>query len=197
MADAWRQQQQQQSHQGEVQGGQDWRREWADDSHQSGRGAALGGEFGNREILEQYRIMAEHDAHRRLKNMTGFDREEFDKREPVVGRIDDEYRKTLLTPRLPQPRRVTVSSSMPELQEPVLPFIPLKQVSRGSRSQIAPVVVPGKIVSNSYEVPPDEQELQCLGCLKTLRVKRKALYASCPSCSAKSPAISIREHVTV
>lgn len=152
--------------------------------------------FDDHEIMEQYRIMAEHEAHLRLKTTTGIDMEDNQKRTPVIGRVEDGYRKMLLTPRLPEPRRVTVTISMPQLQEPTLPSLPLSQEHWGRRSQIRQVS-PGVIVSRTEEVSAEEQLLKCLGCGKELRVRRRAMFARCPSCSAESPAISIRQRVTV
>jgi len=176
----------------------DWKQAWAGavDTTQQGETAAAAGldDFGDREIMEQTRIMAEHEAHLRLKNTTGFDMEDHQKKPPVIGKIDEGYRKMLLTPRLPEPRRITVaSSSMPKLQEPTLPSLPLEQTYLGTTSQITPDVSPGVLVAYAEEVPPEEKLLWCLGCQKKLRVKRKAMFASCPNCLAESPAISYHE----
>lgn len=154
--------------------------------------------FGDREIIEQYRIMAEHEAHRRLKKTTGLDLESNEKTQPVIERVDPSYRRALLSPRLPEPRRVTATTSMPKLLEPTLPSLPRNHINSGCRSQIAPKVLPGVMVKHHNEdLPPEQKEFRCLGCGKKLRVDQKALFASCPNCSAESPAISISNRVTV
>jgi hypothetical protein len=152
-------------------------------------------DFDRQEIIEQHRIMAVHEAHVWLKNMTGVDLEEYQKTAPIVGRVDDGFRKALLTPMLPNPRRVTVTnSSMPELKEPELPTLKRRQVQQEYKPEIAPVVHPAVIMSSeNEEVPAGEKPLQCLGCKKSLRVQKKALFASCPNCSAKSPAITLQK----
>mmetsp|Transcript_5545 Transcript_5545/g.10151 ORF Transcript_5545/g.10151 Transcript_5545/m.10151 type:complete len:284 (-) Transcript_5545:171-1022(-) len=161
-------------------------------------GPSAGGlldDFGRQEIIEQHRIMAVHEAHVWLKNMTGVDLEEYQKTAPIVGRVNDGFRKALLTPMLPNPRRVTVTnSSMPELKEPELPTLKRRQVQQEYKPEIAPVVHPAVMMSSeNEEVPPGEKPLQCLGCKKSLRVQKKALFASCPNCSAKSPAITLHK----
>lgn len=182
----------------------DWKTPWNDNDvteqqHGESHPAAEPGlnDFGRHEIIEQYRIMAEHEAHLRLKNTTGFDLEEFEKTAPLVGKIDNGYRKALLTPMLPEPRRVIVTSTMPPLKEPELPTLSRKHVQKDYKKEIAPIIYPGTIVSSGEEVPPGEKSLQCLGCKKSLRVQQKALYASCPNCSAESPAITMHQPVSV
>lgn len=168
----------------------------ASDQQGQSTGGGLGG-YGtsNRELLDQYRVMAELEAHRRLEKSTGIDMKELEKAE-AIGRVDDGYRKFLLTPRLPEPRRVmSVPTGSLKLQEPTLPPLPRKKESQETKSQIAPEVLPAMLVFRPDEVAQEERELQCLGCQKTLRVNRKAMFATCPSCNAESPAISIRQRV--
>lgn len=164
---------------------------WVDDAKQGEEWAS------SHEILEQYRIMAEHEAHLRLKNMPGFDMAAHEKSGPTVAKIDDGYRKAMLTPMLPEPRRVNFTGSMPELKEPELPTLSRKHIEREYRREIVPKVHPGTIVSSGEEVPPGEKSMRCLGCEKTLRVQQRALYASCPNCSAESPAIAMHQPVSV
>ena len=111
MEDARRMQEQESSSGG---GGGDW-----NPSAASPSAGGFENDFGRQDVIEQHRIMAVHEAHVWLKSMTGVDMEDSQKTAPLVGKIDDGYRKALLTPMLPNPRRVTVAnSSMPELKEP-------------------------------------------------------------------------------
>ena len=202
MEDVVRQQQQHQ-----VEGEGDWTAEWAASETQQQDGFPVEdlNQFGNREmILEQYRIVAEHEAYLRLKKITGLDMEEYrqrfkddkDNAPSASGRIDAAgYRRALLTPRFPEPRRVTVTNSIPKLHEPTLPPLPRNIVSDRPRSQIAPEVSPGVIFLHGEEVPLEEKVLQCYGCRKKLRVKQNAMIVSCPNCGAENPSISGNERV--
>ena len=143
------------------------------------------------EVLEQYRRLAVHEAHLRLKNATGVD---LDHREKVSNQVKQvKTNKMLLKVQLPQPKPITTTSNnMPELREPSLSSFRCAPVFCGRRTQIEPEVTPGELVLRDDDVPVDHQVIQCLGCREKLCCKRRAMMVRCPNCSIESPAISGR-----
>ena len=147
------------------------------------------------EVLEQYRIMAHVEANIRVKENTGFDLAEYEKRrklhEPVnSGRNNNQKPK----PKLPEPKRISSSRSNIHLEEPKLPppRINRKYIEQRLES-IVPEICPGVVVhGSSTQSPPGEHIVRCLGCRSHLRVKMLANLVKCPECNTLSPASSTR-----
>lgn len=149
------------------------------------------------EVLEQYRIMAHVEANIRVKDNTGFDMAEYEKRrkmqpEPTKG---DYYSgNTKPKPKLPDPRPVGAGGGggmlLPE--EPPLPPPRANRRFIEQRTPRVPELLPGVVVRGQSQPPDGEHFVRCLGCKSQLRVNMLATLVNCPDCSTVSPASSTR-----
>lgn len=153
--------------------------------------------FDDTEVLEQYRIMAQHEANLRVKENTGFDMAEYEKRRKLHG-DEPKDKKGLYgggkkpKTRLPEPRKVSSSSSTARPEEPSLPrpkFSPVFVQQKVSRVE---ELCPGVSVRGASNIPTDEHVVRCIACRGQLRVKVLATLVSCPECNTVSPASSTR-----
>ena len=169
----------------------------------------------NDEVLEQYRIMAQLEAHLRVKENTGFDMAEYQEQRRTKqaaaaaaaaaaavnkppGSCYMYSTGRLPPPILPEPRMVKEwsNSLVPEdrpLQAPT-PSTRLRACSsmiRGNNN-VVPEVCEGVVVRGKTTTPEGEHLVQCLGCKLTLRVHMMASLVSCPECSTISPACTRR-----
>ena len=157
--------------------------------------------FDDEEVLEQYRIMAQHDAISRVKENTGFDMAEYEKKKKMQGEDPHLKKKGLAggrkqsRMRLPQPKRIqSTTNSTPKPEEPEFP--PPKFNTRFLHQSMirVPELCQGISVLGgaSLTVAPDEHNVRCLGCRCQLRVKILATLVSCPDCGTVSSASSTR-----
>jgi hypothetical protein len=158
--------------------------------------SAFGG-FDDEEVLEQYRLMAQHEANLRVKENTGFDIAEYEKRRKLQGNEPTDKRglygggkKPKI--RLPDPKKVVSSSATPKPEEPPLPPPRLNASFLKQQQPFVPELCPGVTVRGGATVPTDEHIVRCLGCRGQLRVKILATLVSCPDCNTVSPASSTR-----
>jgi hypothetical protein len=149
------------------------------------------------EVLEQYRIMAHVEANIRVKDNTGFDMAEYDKRrkmnpEPTKGDYYSGNKKP--KPKLPEPRLVGCGgSSMTRPEEPPLPPPRPNRRFIEQRTPKVPELSPGIVVRGaSGQMPEGDHVVRCLGCKLQLRVNMVATLVQCPECSTVSPASSTR-----
>jgi hypothetical protein len=148
------------------------------------------------EVLEQYRIMAHVEANIRVKDNTGFDMAEYEKRrktqpEPTKGDYYSGSKKP--KPKLPEPRLMSGGGGgmvLPE--EPPLPPPRANRRFIEQQSPKVPELCPGVVVRGQAHSPDGEHMVRCLGCRAQLRVNMLASLVSCPDCSTVSPASSVR-----
>ena len=159
-----------------------------------------GAVINNEEVLEQYRIMAHVEASIRVKENTGFDMSDYEKRRKMhpEPRKGDYYTgKQAPKPKLPPPKRVSpggVSQVSMIPREPTLPanLVDPKFVQNASISRRVPELSPGVVMQGSAALPRGEHAVRCLGCQAKLRVNLVAMLVQCPDCSTVSPASSTR-----
>jgi hypothetical protein len=145
------------------------------------------------QVLEQYRIMAQHEAISRVKENTGFDMAEYEKKKKMNGEGtggDSKLAKRSKV-RLPEPKRITSTNSTPKAEEPAMPAPRLNTRFMHQRMNRTPELCPGVVMRGST-MPSDEHAVRCLGCKCQLRVKILASLVSCPDCSTVSSASSTR-----
>lgn len=148
------------------------------------------------EVLEQYRIMAHVEANIRVKDNTGFDMAEYEKRrkmqpEPTSGGYYTGNKKP--KPKLPDPR--PVSGAGGGLLQPEEPPLPPPRANRRfieQRTPRVPELQQGVVVRGQTQPPDGEHVVRCLGCKTHLRVNMLATLVSCPDCLTVSPASSTR-----
>ena len=149
------------------------------------------------EVLEQYRIMAHVEANIRVKDNTGFDMAEYEKRrkmnpEPTKGDYYSGNKKP--KPKLPEPRLVGGGAS--GSQRPEEPPLPPPRPNRRFIEQRAPRVPelsPGIVFrGGAGQIPDGEHVVRCLGCKIQLRLNMISTLVQCPECSTVSPASSTR-----
>jgi hypothetical protein len=147
------------------------------------------------EVLQQYRILAHLEANLRVKDNTGFDMVEYEKRRklqpaPTKGDYSGSKRTK---PRLPEPRLIGgAGGDMPKPEEPPLPPPRANRRFVEQRTPKVPELCPGVIVRGQGHVPEGEHVVRCLGCKLQLRVNMLATLVSCADCSTVSPASSTR-----
>lgn len=150
------------------------------------------------QVLEQYRIMAQHEAISRVKENTGFDMTEYEKKKKMNGEggggAEDSFKGGKRTKvRLPEAKRITSTNSTPKPEEPSMPVPRLNTRFLHQRMNRVPELCPGVLmIRGSSTMPSDEHAVQCLGCKGNLRVKILASLVSCPDCSTVSSASSTR-----
>lgn len=147
------------------------------------------------EVLEQYRIMAHVEANIRVKDNTGFDMAEYEKRrklqpEPTKGDYYSGNNKP--KPKLPEPRLLGSSTAVLLPEEPPLPAARANRRFIEQRTPRVPEVCPGVVVRGQSHVTDGEHLVRCLGCKVQLRLSILASLVSCPECSTVSPATSSR-----
>mmetsp|Transcript_18942 Transcript_18942/g.29181 ORF Transcript_18942/g.29181 Transcript_18942/m.29181 type:complete len:459 (+) Transcript_18942:165-1541(+) len=183
------------------------------DSHTSSAGGAAGAAAGwdDDEVLEQYRLMAQHEATLRVKENTGFDFQEYEKRKEkqvsksVETQFQQEAGKGLyytgqvkLTHHLPFPKRclglnnTTNNTEPPKPMEPPPPPYKPRKPLLVQKTKRVPDLCTGKVVVEGEEPPHETHVVQCLGCREALQVHRYATLMSCPKCQTVSPASSTR-----
>ena len=147
------------------------------------------------EVLEQYRIMAHVEANIRVKDNTGFDMAEYEKRrklqpEPTKGDYYTGSNKP--KPKLPEPRLLGSSTAVLLPEEPPLPAARANRRFIEQRTPRVPELCPGVVVRGQSHVTDGEHLVRCLGCKVQLRLSILASLVSCPDCSTVSPATSSR-----
>lgn len=157
--------------------------------------------FDDEEVLEQYRIMAQHEANLRVKENTGFDMAEYEKRRKMQGN-EPVNKKGLYGGgkkpkiRLPDPKKIAGTaggSAAPKPEEPPLPTPKLNTRYQQQSHLRVPEMCPGVRYEHGSSLnQSDEHAVRCLGCKIKLRVKLLATLVSCPECSTVSPASSTR-----
>ena len=155
------------------------------------------GTFDDEEVLQQYRIMAQHEANLRVKENIGFDLEEYEKRRKLHASGPSDKRllyggggKTKL--RLPEPKKLISKVSTPKPEQPPLPTPALNIKFLLQKHAKIPDLCVGVTTRGGANVPSDEHIVRCLGCRVQLRVKIFATLVSCPDCNTVSPASSTR-----
>lgn len=172
---------------------------------------ALDAGFDDEEVLEQYRIMAQHEATLRVKANTGFDVADYEKRrkDPSACGKDAKDKKGLYgggkKPKLglPAPQPVLslsgISHSSPGLSSP--PILPLSVSvlscqsanyhqfleDQQRRAEALPEMSKGEVVRNTQMVD-GEHVVRCWGCRVNLRVNYIATLVQCPECQTVSQA---------
>jgi hypothetical protein len=147
------------------------------------------------EVFQQHRILAHLEANLRVKENTGFDMAEYERRrtlqpEPTKGDYSGSKKPK---PRLPEPRLIGgVGGGMFKSEEPPLPPPRPNRRFVEERTPKVPELCLGVIVRGQGHVPEGEHVVQCLGCKLQLRVNMLATLVSCEDCSTVSPASSTR-----
>eukprot|EP00540_Astrosyne_radiata_P001259 CAMPEP_0116854748 /NCGR_PEP_ID=MMETSP0418-20121206/18811_1 /TAXON_ID=1158023 /ORGANISM="Astrosyne radiata, Strain 13vi08-1A" /LENGTH=301 /DNA_ID=CAMNT_0004487637 /DNA_START=86 /DNA_END=991 /DNA_ORIENTATION=- len=165
-----------------------------------GAAQSEGSGFDDDEVLEQYRIMAQHEANLRVKENTGFDMAEYEKRRKMQGEAPKDKKglygggkKPKI--RLPDQVKITSSSaggSAPKPEEPPLPAPKFSCRFLEQKTARVPELCPGTAARGGSNLKQDEHVVRCIGCRSQLRVNVLATLVSCPDCSTVSPASSTR-----
>lgn len=157
--------------------------------------AILPGTNKQDEVLEQYRMMAQIEARMRVKENTGFDMEEYERRRKLIHPKPSQrdYLYGIRKPEISLPvQRDLPSGYLMKAEEPPLPIPRTNRLyNQGIPSTSIKGVFDG-IVDNETSVPEGEYLVQCLGCKLKLRVKLLASMVKCPECSTISPATSFQ-----
>ena len=151
--------------------------------------------FGDREVLEQYRIMALCEARMRVKDSIGFDKDEYERTHKISKEPTDKralYGGTTNSKfRLPEPMRPLPESTKLQIEEPpVLPPKPDPKLVQQKCKRVSELL-PGS-VSRGDDIPPGDHMVRCLGCRCSLQVNQLATLVRCPECNVISPASSTR-----
>jgi hypothetical protein len=190
-----------------------------DDSHAgaaSGSGASnlLVDGFENTEVLEQYRIIAHHEARQRVKENLGYDPVERMQEEQLnskqgssrsgggggggsgSGKKETTVSKVTLPPMCPPAviPAATFSICLPKQPLPECRFL-APTVTPRQPELCKGQVVPGTSGSSSNHSRVDSSReivARCLGCRSHLQVPIHATLVHCPQCSTISPATSTR-----
>jgi hypothetical protein len=163
------------------------------------------------EVLEQYRIMAHVEASIRVKDNTGFDLADYEKRrktqpEPMKGEYYSGSMKP--KPKIPEPKRLNAMDGGGALmglltpQEPPPPSHSRRTRKNSqavsSETRLPPRgqdLCPGIVIRNSNQaihIPDGEHAVRCLGCQCKMRVNLYAALVLCPDCKTVSPATTTR-----
>jgi hypothetical protein len=161
------------------------------------------GTFDDKEVLEQYRMMAQLEARTRVKENLGFDILEYEKRRKLTSSEQADHQTfggfgARPKIRLPPPNPVH-TSTVPNLKPEEPPFPPVSTSWNASKFLNHRIPQPrdpdlgmGTSVRGGATIPHDEHVVRCLGCRGQLRVKLTATLVQCPECSTVSPASSTR-----
>ncbi len=153
--------------------------------------------FGDREVLEQYRIMAQCEARLRVKENIGFDMEEYEATHKLETEKTD--KRTLFGGRnkkskfrLPEPARPKPSATKLQPEEPPLlpPRPDLKLVQQNTKRGASGLQT--GLIGTSDDLPPQDRKVKCLGCRRSLQVNITTTLVRCPECNVVSPATSAR-----
>lgn len=152
------------------------------------------GGLDDEEVLEQYRIMAQHEANSRVKANTGFDMAQYEKRRKMVGEEPKGKKNIHLSgkkskTRLPEPRKFHSSPVTPKIDDPPASMPKIKSKFMEKTQVRVPELCPGVIGGDPAN---DEHIVRCLGCKGQVRVKIMATLVSCSECKTVSPASSTR-----
>lgn len=159
--------------------------------------------FDDEEVLEQYKIMAQHEAAIRVQENTGFDMQEYESRRSAKlaeklkkKSIYGGGQKVAATKSKPPESIFSAPHKQvaPAPEEPPLPPATRNVVFLQQKQARVPELCQGISVrsSSNHNVPPDEHVVRCLGCRGQLRVKIMATLVGCPECNTVSPASSTR-----
>lgn len=166
-----------------------------------GGGAGSGSVSDDDEVLEQYRIMAHVEASIRVKDNTGFDVSDYEKRrktqpEPAKGEYYTGSEKP--KPKPPEARRMNMmgGGAAVAFLGPQEPPLPPRRTTGGRFIQQArlprvPDLGPGVVIRNTNQaihIPEGEHAVRCLGCQSKMRVNLYATLVQCPECNTVSPA---------
>lgn len=169
---------------------------------------ALESGFDDEEVLEQYRIMAQHEATLRVKANTGFDMEDYEKRRKVQGN-DTKDKKELYgggkKPKLglPPPQVVRSSANNHNNSEglskpPILAlsdrrnsmtsdnYMNFLQQQQRKAERLPELSQGDKVRTTATE--EGEHVVRCWGCRANLRVNYVATLVQCPECHTVSQA---------
>jgi hypothetical protein len=155
------------------------------------------------EVLEQYRIMAHVEASIRVKDNTGFDLAEYEKRRKCQPETKGDYYtgSKKPKPKVPEPKQMNAMggsalAAFLRAQEPPLPSERTKGHSvHDTRILHVPDLCPGVVIRNTNQVihiPDGEHAVRCLGCQSKMRVNLYAALVKCPECRTVSPASTTR-----
>lgn len=146
------------------------------------------------EVLEQYRMMAHVEANIRVKDNTGFDPTEYEKKREMQPEIETEYYSGRNKPpmKLPEPRVIGGRSGLPRVAEPSLPPTRANLRFVTHKGPQVPELSIGVLLRGQTQVPDGEHIVRCLGCKTKLKVSILATLVRCPDCSTVSPSSSTR-----
>lgn len=138
--------------------------------------------FGDDEVLEQYRIMAHHEAHQRVLQQLGYDPSE--QTPPKAASPEPE-----LTVALPKMAEVSTTSASNTAVPGPCSVVPILEdatnVQRQDELQVGSLGSARQITAGLVAV-------RCLGCEKNLFVDSQVTLVKCPSCGTVSSATSTR-----
>lgn len=187
-------------------GGGDGRSSWYNDVINQGGAEAMNaimhdanmaGNQDEDEVLEQYRIMAHVEASIRVKENTGFDMSEYEKRRKLhaePNKLDyfDKSRKPKQI--LPDAKNMAASSGsgMMRAEEPPLPPPRPNRRYLEQKPPLTPDLVDGTVIRGGSSVPWGFVSVKCLGCKTQQKVNMFATLVRCSECSTVSPVTSSR-----
>ena len=165
---------------------------------------ALEAGFDDREVLEQYRIMAQLEAKERVKANTGFDMEDYEKRRKATGSETKDKKEMFgggKKPHLPLPpphHVISSSTSNGSMSSP--PTLTLSH-QRGSisenyrrfmeeqelKEEISPELTEGEKTGLTHS-GEGNHHVRCWGCKENLGVNYVATLVQCPCCGTVSQA---------
>ncbi|CAJ1957142.1 unnamed protein product [Cylindrotheca closterium] len=148
------------------------------------------------EVLEQYRIMAHVEASIRVKENTGFDMSEYEKRrklhpeQPKLDYFDKSRKPKQILPDAKDMSGVN-SNGMMRAEEPPLPLPTPNRRYLEQRAPLTPDLVDGEPIRGG-SIPTGFVSVKCLGCKIPLKVNMFATLMRCSECSTVSPVTSSR-----
>ena len=159
-------------------------------------GMDMGGNQDEDEVLEQYRIMAHVEASIRVKENTGFDMSEYEKRRklhPEPNKLDyfDKSRKPKQI--LPDAKNMAAigGGSMMRAEEPPLPPPRPNRRYLEQKAPLVPDLVNGEAMKGGG-APWGFVSVRCLGCKTQQKANMFATLVRCSECSTVSPVTSSR-----
>lgn len=163
---------------------------------------ALESGFDDEEVLEQYRIMAQHEATLRVKANTGFDMADYEKRRKASGNEMKDKKEMFgggKKPKigLPPPQPVLSQSGHSNAGLSIPPPLPLNNDASENyrqfienmkkRATTLPELSQGEVV-RSTQTSEGVHVVRCWGCRANLRVNYVATIVQCPECQTVSQA---------
>jgi len=153
--------------------------------------------FGDKEVLEQYRIMAQCEARLRVKENIGFDMDEYEETHKLSNSENTDKRELYGVTkkpkfRLPEPKRTCPESTKLTTEAP--PFLPPRPDPKlvQQKCKRVPELQTGTLSRGDAISPAGQHTVRCLGCRSSLQVNQRASLVRCPECSVISPASSTR-----